>query len=306
MTAQQSDQWIRKIGLIVSSGTNGLDLSQLEITFYVNQSDLESPTNAVIRVRNLSESTSKQIEKEFSRVTLQAGYEKGAYGVVFDGTIKQVRRGRYNGMDTYLEIYAADGDEALNFGVVNSTLAAGSKYKDQVAKYAEAMSLPVGYQEYGIGDPQLIRGKVMYGMARAGMRTLARSTNTRWSVVDGKVVIFPMTSYIPGEAVVLNATTGMIGLPEQTQEGIEVTCLLNPKIKIGTAVQINNADIQRQPISLDYTAFNVFPSISDDGFYRVLVAEHQGDIRGNPWYTKMTCLSIDKTAAPDNSVLEFG
>jgi len=302
-----TSEWLRRCSLIVSDAAgNGLDLSQLHIQFKVGQSDLETPNNAYIRVYNLSEKTSKQIQKEFTQVTLQAGYVNGAFGIIHSGTIKQIRRGKFNNMDTYLDIMAADTDIGLNFGVVNKTLAAGAKPSDQAQVYANAMQAPIGFQQYGVGDVALIRGKVMYGMARDGMRNLARSTGTTWSVQNGKVVVIPLTGYLPSEAVVLNSRTGLIGLPEQTQEGISATCLLNPKIQIGTQVQINNADIQRAQVNIDYTAFNVFPSIADDGFYRVLVCEHEGDTRGQPWYSKLVCLTVNPTVAPNKAVQPYG
>ncbi|MGC8165472.1 hypothetical protein ACP3WT_28400, partial [Salmonella enterica] len=68
--------------------------------------------------------TRQRIEQEFTRIVLQAGYA-GNYGIIFDGSVKQVRRGRENQTDTYLDITAADGDSAYNFAVVNTSLAAG-------------------------------------------------------------------------------------------------------------------------------------------------------------------------------------
>ena len=46
--------------------------------------------------------------------------------------------------------------------------------------------------------------------------------------------------------------------------------------------------------------------MTNDGFYRVLVVTHIGDVRGNPWYTKMTCLALDASAVPGSSVLADG
>jgi hypothetical protein len=41
------------------------------------------------------------------------------------------------------------------------------------------------------------------------------------------------------------------------------------------------------------------------GLYRVLVAEHEGDSRGQPWYTDITALAVDPTASdPMKSVGE--
>lgn len=42
------------------------------------------------------------------------------------------------------------------------------------------------------------------------------------------------------------------------------------------------------------------------GGYRVLVVSNLGDSRGAEWYTKMTCLALDASAAPGSSVLADG
>lgn len=311
-----SDQYGRKIGLIVSAGDSGLDLSKFRIKFSVQQSDVSTPNNAVIKIYNLSEQTAQRVQKEFTRVTLQAGYETGNYGIVFDGTIKMVRRGRDNPTDTYVEMVAADGDVAHNFAVVNKTLAAGSTAKQRLDAVAAAMNLPVGYAP-DLPPGALSRGKVLFGMARGQMDTLASTTKSTWSIQNGRVQVIPLTSYKPGEAVVINSTTGMVGLPVQTEQGIEAACLLNPKITIGCLLQINNKDVQGTllggsnlyaPGRLEQIP-GLLPRLTDDGFYRVYVAEHVGDSWGGPdseWFTRMTCLAIDRSAAVDNSVRAYG
>ena len=52
--------------------------------------------------------------KKNPAVMLQAGYENGAYGIIFSGTILRIRTGRESATDTFLEIMAADGDIAFN------------------------------------------------------------------------------------------------------------------------------------------------------------------------------------------------
>jgi hypothetical protein len=99
---------------------------------------------------------------------LQAGYEGGSYGAIFNGSIKQVRRGRDNPTDTYLEILAADGDVGRNFGIVNTTLAAGVIPADQLAATIKAIDLPAGFTP-DLPKTALSRGKVLYGMARDRM-----------------------------------------------------------------------------------------------------------------------------------------
>lgn len=292
-----SRQWLRKISLVVGSNAgSGLDLSPMRIKFSTKKGDLQTPNTADIRVYNLSPDTANRVQKEFTRVVLQAGYQEN-FGIIFKGNIKQVRRGRENGTDTYLDIFAADGDAAYNFSTVNQTLAAGSGQKDVVGVCAGAM------QQHGVtqgampelAGPQLPRGQVMYGMARDYMRTSAQSTGTSWSIQDGQLTMIPRTGYLPGQAVVLTAKTGLIGTPEQTQEGIRAKALLNPQIRIGTRVKIDNNSILRAKIDMNYTAINMTPKVANDGFYRVLMAEYQGDTHGQDWYVNITCLALDDT-----------
>jgi hypothetical protein len=299
-----SQQYLRKVGLLVGDATGqGLDLSELRIEFKVRQWDLQTPNSAFIRVWNLSEATMRQVQGEFTRVVLQAGYQDGPFGTIFDGSIIQPKRGRANATDTYLDIVAADGDQAYNFAVVNTSLVAGATPKDQVNAVVGAMGQHGVMQGYVPDLPAnaLPRGKVLHGMARDHLRDLGASTDTKWSIQNGSVQMVPLKGVLPGPAVVINSASGMIGIPEQTQEGIKVRTLLNPDIKMGRAVQINNADINRAQldVSLQGQLQNAFlPRVTDDGFYRVIVAEQSGDTRGNDWYTDLICIALDDGVTP--------
>lgn len=310
-------QYLRKIGLLVTSGAQALDLSDMEIHFETFAADATAPNRAVIRVYNLSADTSKQVQKEFQAVQLQAGYQgSGNFGQIFRGTIKQFRRGRVSALDTYLDILAADGDEAYNFGFVNTTLAAGASGTDQVNTVAGAMGnygVTAGQLE-GLGTSAtggvLPRGKVLFGLAKDALKAPTDTAGVSWSIQNGQLVTVPLAGYLPGTAVILNSATGMIGQPEQTDNGIEVECLLNPNIRIGTQVQINNADINSSTAQLPGFNYGVPPILADvtaDGFYKVLVVEHKGDSPYGPsWTSHLTCLAINASSPPTSSVLPYG
>lgn len=305
-----TDQYLRKASLIIGeSAGDALDLSELRFSFVVKRGDFQTPNSARIRVYNMNPATMARVQKEFKRVVLQAGYE-GNYGLIFDGTVVQTRRGRTSQVDTHLDITAADGDAAYNFAIVNTTLAAGSTAQDHFNVAAQAMAqhgVGVGYTA-GLQSNPLPRGKVMFGMARDFMRGVARATQTTWSIQDGKIVVIPETSYMPGEIPVINSDTGLIGLPVQTQNGINFRGLLNPSIKIGTLVQLDNSSIQRYEydLSVKQQAQNHRTSLENalqvDGYYYVMWAEHQGDTRGNDWYTDVICLAADVTAIPESFI----
>lgn len=293
-------QYLRQVQLVVADSIEGLDLSALHIKFSIKQWDLQTPNTAQIRVYNVSDSTAQKVQKEFSQIILNAGYEGGEIGTIFQGTLVQVRRGRESPVDTYLDLSGADGDPEANFTIVNTALSAGSSFKDRVDALTAAMGVQQGYVP-DLGSETLPRGKVMFGMARDHMRDLAFATDTRWSLQNGQLVMVPITGSLPGEAIELNSATGMIGFPEQTQEGIQVRALLNPQLKVGGKVKINNADIQQAQLQLGVqgSAQNAFlPSIADDGLYRVVVLENSGDTRGNEYYSDLICIALGQGVTP--------
>jgi hypothetical protein len=302
-------QFLRVCKLIVyNKKQTGLDLSQLHIKFSVKRSDTQTPNSADIMVYNLDENTAQQIKKEFTKVVLQAGYESN-FGVIFQGNIKQVLIGRENATDTYLNIIAGDGDNAYNFAIVNQTLAAGCSAPDQI----KAALDPMQKKDVSMGtvmvakDQKLPRGKVMYGASKKYLRSLAATNAAAWSIQDGKLNFLPLRTYLKGEAVLINSKTGMIGRPEQTNEGLNVKTLLNPLFKISGRVKINNADVAQFKINLTVpgSPANTPPQLREDGYYYIMVVEYVGDTRGQDWFSSLTCLTVDVTSNPLNAVQNY-
>lgn len=301
-----TEQYGRAVSLIVSgSDLNGLDLSELRIKFSTKSSDSMTPNTADIRVYNVGINTALQIQKRFKKVTLQAGYQ-GNFGVIFQGNIKQVLIGRESGTDTFIDIIAGDGERAYNYAVVNKTIAAGCTQMNQIEASIDSMNSR-GVTKGHVGNipgEQLPRGKVMYGNAKNYLRNVAETADQSWFIQNEQVVFVSNTAYLPGEAVELTSKTGMIGTPSQTVEGINVKCLINPRIRPGGRVKINNASVERLKINFQVpgSPANTPAPLRDDGFYYVLVIEHQGDTRGIEWYSTLICLSISPSSNPGNSV----
>lgn len=299
-------QFLRQLSLVVvgNNGT-GLDLSQLRIKFSVKHSESMTPNVADIRVYNVQADTAIAIRKEFTRVILQAGYP-GNLGVIFQGNIKQVIIGRESATDTFIDLICGDGDRAYNFAIVNTTLKSGSSPMDQINAASNSMS----DKGVTLGTPgtlpatQLPRAKPMYGNSRDYLRNIAQTTEQSWSIQNEKITFIPVKSYLPGTAVVLTSDTGMIGTPQQTNEGVNVKCLLNPLIRPGTRIKIDNASVARLKLNLSdpNDPVNVAPPLSADGTYYVLLTSHEGDTRNVSWYTSVVGILIDITTNPINSV----
>lgn len=303
-----NEQYLRKCSLLVVGAGDALDLSALRVTFETKQEDEESPNNAQVRVYNLAPETMTRIQKEYTRVILQAGYD-GNFGVIFDGTIKQFRIGKEDSTTTYMDLLAADGDRAYNWATVSKSLAAGSTPAQRISALVGAMA-PQGVTPGQIIIPEntggvLPRGRVLFGLARNALRDQVRSTGSTWSIQNGQVNVIPLDGYLPGEAVVLNARTGLIGRAEQTQEGVRARSLINPRIVQGGLVKIDNASINQTVQQKDfaipgaqlpynqYAGIQQFADVTADGLYRVYVAEFKGDTRGLPWWEDLILLAVD-------------
>lgn len=323
MSAQQ---FVRRVNLSVANSDESVDLSEFRIVFETANADTESPNNMRCRVFNLrAETVQRILTRDYTRVVLKAGYE-GQYGLVFDGTIKQFRTGRENVTDSYLDILAADGDDAFNFTAMNDVVAKGTAQADELDRYAKELAkngvtldddAKAGLIAFG-GTVPRIRGKVLWGNARIGLGSLIDTNRATFSIQNGKLTIIPLNGYKPGDVFVLNALTGLVGVPRQTQDGIECRVLLNPKIVIGGRVQLDNRLIsqefqQRQlpggfNLGVPYNRrtgvdpHSALASVTLDGVYRVFVCEHRGDTRGQDWYTDITALAVD----PAGKVAPYG
>ena len=293
-------QWMRYCSLIVSGKGSALDFSQMRVTFDIKKTQNETPNLAQIKIYNLAPDTENQIINEFTRVTLQAGYQDH-YGVIFDGEIVQSKRGRENGTDTFIEISASDGDSAYNNAIVNVTLAAGSSQADHINVASKSMGIGTGYTSPS--GQKLPRGKVMYGHAKDVLRTSAQTNNQDWSIQDGQLQILSKVSLLPTQAVVLNSQSGLIGGAEQSTQGVLAKALLNPMLKIGAHVIINEQDVsvaklkhQKEHQSGDTKDADKLAIIAKDGSYKIIGANFKGDTYGNDWYSEVICIDID--AAP--------
>ncbi|WP_413207756.1 phage protein [Rhodospirillum sp. A1_3_36] len=290
-------QWIRTCSLLVGTASGeGLDLSGLRVQFQTTKGDIETPNSATITITNLSKSTASRIGGEFTTVFLSAGYQGNA-GLIFSGNIRQVRTGRENGTESWLEMTAADGDHAYAHATVSTTLAAGARPVDQVAVAGKSMAekgVTTGHIA-DIGGQPLPRGKVMHGMARKYLRDVGQDRGAVWSIQDGALQMVRLAGYLPGEAVVLTHETGLLGMPEQTDQGIKVTCLLNPRLRIGGRIKLNNESIQRAKTPLTIGAWNKSAMIDSDGIYRLIKADFKGDTHGQDWTADLLAIGMDDT-----------
>lgn len=297
-----SRQYGRVAQLLVGANDGtGLDLSKLRVAFRARNATVATPKEALIRVFNLKEDTARRMREEFTQVSLSAGYEDPGPSLIFRGQIAIVREAR-DGPDTYVEMLAQDGDQGHNYGVVNKTLAAGWTADNMLDALLEALKpygIVAGYHPPFL-NTQGQRGYAMYGMVSQYLKVLADSQACEWSITDGRLDFIPRKGVLPGTVPRLTSANGLLGVPNQTQDGIVVKCLLRPEIRAGGQIQIDNASIATAQLnSSAFVSAEVppfFAGLDTDGFYKVIACTHSGDNRGPDWVTEMVCIARDGTA----------
>nr|DAJ78964.1 MAG TPA: 43 kDa tail protein [Caudoviricetes sp.] len=261
-------QFGRRWKLDISNDQETLSIEQLRVAFEIDKTINEKPNPAKIQVWNLNRDHINQLlSQDYKKVALSVGY--GELRQIYAGDITKTRIQR-EGLDFVLTLECSDGHQAYTQSRAKTTLKAGATDKQIVEELQKTMPK---VQTGAIDIPnqrKLPRGRVLNGNSRDILTKIARNNKADWSIQDGSLIFLPKDKVLSDDAVLISQDTGMINAPEQTDEGLELTCLLNPALQIGGLVKVESI--------IEY--FN--------GEYKIVKLAHSGDGIGGDWCSKMT------------------
>lgn len=262
--------------------------SALKFSFTVVKQIVQTFQYSEITIYNLSADVETDILKNGVRVSLEAGYDNGAYGIIFSGSIVQAIRGKENQTTYYLRLVVIDGDGPLNLGLASLATTAGTSVRELAKLVARSSTIPFDIEiDAGIGDQKLQRGYSYMGRPGKLLRQIAKDNGANFYFSDGKAIIAKQNKPPSGNIPYLNAQSGLIDTPTQTDQGIKLRMLINPQITLGDWLKLNNQDIVVQQLEL-----GVPQTILDqDGIYRIIGMTYTGDTRGQDWYADCECVS---------------
>lgn len=261
-------QFGRRWKLDISNDQETLSIEQLRVAFEIDKTINEKPNPAKIQVWNLNRDHINQLlSQDYKKVALSVGY--GELRQIYAGDITKTRIQR-EGLDFVLTLECSDGHQAYTQSRAKTTLKAGATDKQIVEELQKTMPK---VQTGAIDIPnqrKLPRGRVLNGNSRDILTKIARNNKADWSIQDGSLIFLPKDKVLSDDAVLISQDTGMINAPEQTDEGLELTCLLNSALQIGGLVKVESI--------IEY--FN--------GEYKIVKLAHSGDGIGGDWRSKMT------------------
>jgi hypothetical protein len=273
-----SNLYGRRYKLIIGTGgTNGIEVSNLHCIFSVEKSMTTDPNPSIIQIYNLAPNTRNSILTNGSRVIIEAGYDGPQYGLIFDGDVVRTMKRGGQAIDKVTEIVAQDGDVFLNSGFISVSYAAGQTSEDTIKAMAGIAdpNISIGSISDNLKNTPLARGKAMFGQPKDYARSIAKGEGALFYVCDRKICLVKPMDLPTDEIVSLNPGSGLIGTPEQTEDGVKARCLLNPLLNLNKLVHIENDLVEPHEKAGAMTT----------GVYKIISLVHKGDTRGQDWYT---------------------
>lgn len=305
MTTPSTRQFKRIAQVVTDTAAtgDGISIDELRISFKVTKTITHTPNTAEIKIYNLSPDTEGRIKGEFDDVILNAGYQ-GSVVLLFRGNIKNSAASN-DGPNRVMQLACADGDRDFHNTTVNFSLGAGST-SSQLIDHIVSKFTTTKKGTIVFPDKPRSRGRVYVGMARDALTSLARQHDSHWSIQDSALQIVATDTTLPTEAIVITTATGMLEAPVRTDKGINVKCQLNPRLKPGGKIFLDNNDFKIQVAQARLKLPSAKPHagakakakshqtalLDPDGIYKILKVEHEGDTRGPKWESLVTCVAL--------------
>ena len=278
-----SRQFNRVISVTIFDPTravdNGLEISGLRIAVTIEKDILGLPNRGKIEIYNLSGPTISRIEKEFTRIVVNAGYE-GDVGILFIGNIANVFHVR-KGADIITEIYAADGLLSYNSSYFAQTVGQNVRAPTVVRTVANSFTgLKIGLME---GIPNVnssLTGQTLVGSSKDVMNKLSADYNFSWSIQNETIQTFSRASSLTAIVRELSSETGMIDNPTLTEIGANAKVLMDRTINPGNRFVIKASHPNIKLSNAYMTGIKPTPG---KGIYRVNKVTHTGDNYENKW-----------------------
>lgn len=261
----------------VEIGVPGEDFKRwegLRVSARVKKTRDSSPNTAEIEVYNLSADSIHHAQRDGAAVRLFAGHDLER--LIFVGKINQGGAIlKKQGPDRVLAIEAQDGGREYTQTRVNKTFDRGTKLSEIIQYLTDKTALPAAAIEIE-RDAELTQGVTLTGRVSDVLDRLSKSIDAVWSIQDGEVQFLPRGGHTSDQAVLVSSAEGsknLIGSPAPTNNGLEVTALLDGRFLPGRRIRLQ--------------------SEMYDGIYRVISLEHVYDSGwDNAFYTVMVCKEV--------------
>jgi len=243
-----------------------------------------------ISLYNLAEDSKQVLALKQGSVTLNAGYQgntpiifTGNYGMeVADFSSPPVVSTERKGADIITTIELADGDIGANGTNLHFSLGPGATL-DQIFKILTgALGVPIESVPKTLGPFQFLKGFAFAGTTKKLLTEICKKAGMTASIQNGKLNVFKPEIGVNDPAILLNESTGLIGVPNKTSIGFRAKSFLNALLCPGRQVQVESEYLTKPAI------------------FVIQRVKHTGDTFEGDWYSEIEG-GYFATTAPANS-----
>lgn len=291
---------------IGQEGGKGVTIRDLRISFSIEKGATRNPNKCSCRIYNMNKGTRELVQVVGNVLILKAGYTQDiGPQTIFTGTVTRYLTVK-EGPDWITELEMMDGllefrdtKVSVSFG---SGIDAGVVLRDISGRFG----LPVrSFPD--IAPLQYPSGFAFVGRLRDAMDKVCEYLGLEWSIQNREVQIIDKGGVFKQKAIVLSASTGMIGSPEQesktmtdkaaakegitrTQKGVDTTYRVDKDGNKQERLRVLGYKVKSllQP-TLQPGGYVQVKSVGIDGeFFRIERLIHAGDNYGSEFQTELT------------------
>lgn len=272
-----------------------VDGRQMRITFDIENNSQGVQILADIGFYNLTYETSTEVLKKGAVIELDAGYVSTIANIFHGEIINSVRE--RDGANIVTRVYARSG-LGLKLDPIEETLGAGTRIYQVLSVLAQrGLGVPLIAKESDFGGIKpLLKGYTLSGDPRSELKTLATSFSLDYELLPTGLTVWPIAAGRPNSAVVaVSQQSGLVGIPEISEVGLDFKSKLNPQIRPGVEVKIEAAFKTFNFGGVYYRNLD-FENIGL-GNYRVLKMRIEGDSHGSAWDVSVESIEVGVVSA---------
>lgn len=208
------------------------------------------PNEATIKLYNVSAETQKRLFVEGKTVEIEAGYwpQNGARdtAVIFKGQIRKVSTKIQNDVDVVSELSFGDGDDA-QARRTRGNFARGTSHADLVRYVVDSMAGD-GIVAGRIFVPSYVEPRALTVDKPAWriLEDIRHQHDLQWWIQDGVLNMTPADTPLKRDALILTPDSGVLGVPEFTDDGVEIKTLMLPYLRPGWTFKLQNSKVPQR------------------------------------------------------------
>ena len=266
-----------------------ITITEHKITFEITKSLKQEENQAKVEIYNLSSDIRKKIVLEESMIQVFAGYAQNQGAVqIGQGTVCQISTVQ-DKVDTISRILVKDGLTSIKNNPLSIAYEKDVSLQEVLSKVAKDCGL--GLKVNGTVSGVIKGGFVMLGNMSSELNTLGDSFNFTWSIQNNILFVCAKKQSVTTQVVLLTPATGLIMNPEAMKKVSQSLKKLKDKRQLLDDVNLFKVQALLQP-QLQVNDIIRVESSELTGNFRIVRLTHQGDTRGNDWYTDMEVKAV--------------